>query len=90
MPHTANQVQSSLLSTLPLESGPNPNPNPSPNPSPNQVILLSEGRLLQSGPPAQLLREPPDAARLNFSAMVEDAGLAREAFAPSRQLQAAL
>ena len=41
MPHTANQVQSSLLSTLPLESGPNPNPNPTPtptpNPSPNQV-----------------------------------------------------
>ena len=37
MPHTANQVQSSLLSTLPLESGPNPNPNPNPNPSPNQV-----------------------------------------------------
>ena len=50
----------------------------------NQVLLLSEGRVLQSGPPAQLLREPPDVARVNFSAMVEDAGLAREAFAPSR------
>ena len=45
MPHTANQVLFSLLSTLPLESGPNPNPNPNsnptptptPNPSPNQV-----------------------------------------------------
>ena len=56
----------------------------------NQVLLLSEGRVFQSGPPAQLLREPPDEARVNFSAMVEDAGLAREAFAPSRQLQAAL
>ena len=56
----------------------------------NQVLLLSEGRVFQSGPPAQLLREPPDVARVNFSAMVEDAGLAREAFAPSRQLQAVL
>ena len=85
---TLQQYKNNLRGICKVRARANPNPNS--NPSPNQVILLSEGRLLQSGPPALLLREAPDAARLNFSAMVEDAGLAREAFVPSRQLQAAL
>ena len=52
----------------------------------NQILLLSGGRVFQSGPPMQLLREPPDEARVNFTAMVEDAGLTPEAFVPSRRL----
>ncbi len=52
----------------------------------NQVLLLSEGRVVQSGEPSRLLREPPDTARVNFAAMVEDAGLGPEAFVPSRRL----
>ena len=56
----------------------------------NQILLLSEGRVYQSGPPAQLLQKPPDVARVNFSAMVEDAGLTLESFEPSRAVKRAM
>ena len=56
----------------------------------NQILLLSEGRVYQSGPPAQLLQKPPDVARVNFSSMVEDAGLTLESFEPSRAVKKAM
>ena len=52
----------------------------------NQILLMSGGRLAQAGTPAELLSEPPDARRVNFSAMVEDAGIDPAIFVPSRAM----
>ena len=47
------------------------------------VMVMSAGALIQVGPPAKLLAEPPDERRANFSAMVVDAGLSPEEFQAS-------
>ena len=52
----------------------------------NQILLMSGGRLAQAGTPAELLSEPPDSRRVNFSAMVEDAGIDPAIFVPSRAM----
>lgn len=49
-----------------------------------QLLLMSGGALVQAGPPEALLAAPPDAARVNFSSMLEDAGIAPAEFLARR------
>ena len=48
------------------------------------MLLMSGGALVQAGPPEALLAAPPDAARVNFSSMLEDAGIAPAEFLARR------
>ena len=49
-----------------------------------QLLLMSGGALVQAGPPEALLAAPPDSARVNFSSMLEDAGIAPAEFLTRR------